>query len=103
MLKDNNRKEEFKVTLSNKFHVLEELLEEEITEQKWQKVKEAMVSTCQEVLGPKSYTHKEWISAETLQKILLCWKYQQCGRKVTSSSSRRKATAVPAPTTEGSR
>ena len=68
-LKDNKKKEEFKVTLSNKFQVLEELLEEETIEQKWQKMKEMMTSTCQEVLGPKTHTHKEWISTETLQKI----------------------------------
>jgi hypothetical protein len=57
-LKDNKKKEEFKVTLTNKFQVIEELLEEETIEEKWQKVKEAVTSTCQEVLGPKSYTHK---------------------------------------------
>ncbi|KAH3886384.1 hypothetical protein DPMN_010389 [Dreissena polymorpha] len=49
--------------------VLEELLEEGTIEQKWQNVKEAVTSTCQEVLGPKSYTLKEWMSAETLQKV----------------------------------
>jgi len=65
-LKDTWKQEEFKVTLSNKFQVLEELLEEGTIEQKWQNVKEAVTSTCQEVLGPKSYTHKEWMSAETL-------------------------------------
>ncbi|KAL6459686.1 hypothetical protein MHYP_G00314450 [Metynnis hypsauchen] len=62
-------KEEFKVTFSNKFQVLEDISEEQTIELKWQKVKEVVTSTCQEVLGPKSYTHKEWISAEMLQKI----------------------------------
>ena len=45
------------------------LLEENTTEQKWQKVEGAVTSTCQEVLGSKSYIHKEWMSAETLQKV----------------------------------
>ena len=53
-LKDTWKQEEFKVTLSNTFQVLEELLEEGPIEQKWQNVKEAVTSTCQEVLGPKS-------------------------------------------------
>ena len=53
-LKDTWKQEEFKVTLSNKFHVLEELLEEGTIEQKWQNVKEAVTSTCQEGLGPTS-------------------------------------------------
>ncbi|KAH3752576.1 hypothetical protein DPMN_187197 [Dreissena polymorpha] len=69
MLKDNWNQEEFKVIFSNKFQVLEELLQEETMEQKWQKVKVAVTSTYQEVLGPKSYFHKEWISAETLQNV----------------------------------
>ncbi|XP_052280960.1 uncharacterized protein LOC127878474 [Dreissena polymorpha] len=68
-LKDTWKQEEFKLTLSNKFQVLKELLEEETIEQKLQNVKEAATSTCQEVLGSKYNTHKEWISAKTLQKV----------------------------------
>ncbi|KAK7107318.1 hypothetical protein V1264_015265 [Littorina saxatilis] len=68
-LKDNKKQEEFKITLSNKFQVLEELLEEETIEQQWQRAKEAVTSTCQEVLGSKTHNHKEWISAETLKNI----------------------------------
>ncbi|KAJ8342710.1 hypothetical protein SKAU_G00326380 [Synaphobranchus kaupii] len=68
-LKEKPRLEEFKVPLSNKFQVLQELLEEETIDEKWQGIKEAVTSTCQGVLGTKKHSHKEWISAETLKKI----------------------------------
>lgn len=29
-----------------------------------------MISTCQEALEPKKHNHKEWISAETLKRII---------------------------------
>ena len=35
----------------------------------WKVVKESFVTACKEVLGPKKYHHKDWISAETLSKI----------------------------------
>ena len=57
------------MTLSNKFQVLQELLEEESIDHKWHGLREALTSTCQEVLGPKKSDHKEWISAETFRKI----------------------------------
>ena len=90
-LKDTWKQEEFKVTLSNKFQVLEELLEEGTIEQKWQNVKEAVTSTCQEVLGSKSYTHKEWISAETLQKVA-----ERREKKASVNNSRTRAAKVKA-------
>ena len=67
--KENTHREEFKLTLSNKFQVLQELLEEESIDHKWHGLREALTSTCQEVLGPKKTDHKEWISAETFRKI----------------------------------
>ena len=57
------------MTLSNKFQVLQELLEEESIDHKWHGLREALTSTCQEVLGPNKTDHKEWISAETFRKI----------------------------------
>ncbi|KAL5018155.1 hypothetical protein ScPMuIL_003877, partial [Solemya velum] len=61
--------EEFNITLSNKFQVLQELLEEETVDERWKKTREAVTSTCQEVLGTRKQNHKEWISAQTLQKV----------------------------------
>lgn len=91
ILKDSKKKEEFKVTLSNKFQVLKEQLEDETIEQKWLIVKEAVTSTCQEVLGPKSYTHKEWISAETLYKI-----EERREKKAMVNNSKTRATKAKA-------
>jgi len=70
-LKDNNKRQEFSVTLSNRFEVLNELLEEDELgmDDKWTHIKEAWAETCEEVLGRKTWEHKEWISLETLGKI----------------------------------
>lgn len=71
LLRDDNKKQEFRVSLNNKFQVLQDILEEEdgSLESKWEEIKEAVVETCQEVLGPKKHQHKEWISADSLSKI----------------------------------
>ncbi|VDO53977.1 unnamed protein product [Schistosoma margrebowiei] len=38
-------------------------------EDNWKGIKEALTSTCQEVLSRKKHRHKEWISIETLYRI----------------------------------
>ena len=38
-------------------------------EDNWRGTKEALPSTCQDVLGLKKHHHKEWVSIETLDKI----------------------------------
>ena len=70
-LRDPSKLEDFRVTLSNKFQVLQELLDDNECplENKWKEIKEAVTSTCQEVLGPKKQQHKEWISGDSLQRI----------------------------------
>ena len=35
----------------------------------WQQIKEMWTSTCSEVLGKKKYQQKDWISAETVNKV----------------------------------
>ncbi|VDP50702.1 unnamed protein product, partial [Schistosoma mattheei] len=35
----------------------------------WKDIKEALTSTCQEILGNNRHHHKEWISIETLDKM----------------------------------
>ena len=69
LLKDTTKQQEFKIVFLNKFQVLEELLEEETINDKWQAIKESVTSTCKEVVGPKKQHHNEWISAETPKKI----------------------------------
>ncbi|VDP23363.1 unnamed protein product [Schistosoma margrebowiei] len=70
-LRDTDKLNEFKITLNNTFQALQGLLKEEETtmENNWKGIKEALTSTCQEVVGLKKYHHKEWISIETLDKI----------------------------------
>ncbi|VDP65656.1 unnamed protein product, partial [Schistosoma mattheei] len=57
----------------------------------WKGIKEALTSTCQEVLGLKKYRHKEWISTETLDKIK-----ERKNKKAAINSSRTRAEEVQA-------
>ncbi|VDP41430.1 unnamed protein product [Schistosoma margrebowiei] len=70
-LRDTGKFNEFKIALNNRFQALQDLLKEEETtmEENWTGIKEALTSTCQEILGLKKHHHKEWISIETLYKI----------------------------------
>ena len=40
-----------------------------IVEEQWKVIKEAVTSSCQQVLDSKKYTHKDWITTDTLEKI----------------------------------
>ncbi|VDO57934.1 unnamed protein product [Schistosoma margrebowiei] len=70
-LRDTNKINEFKIALNNRFQALQDLLKEEETtmEDNWKSIKEALTSTCQEVLRLKKNHYKEWISIETLDRI----------------------------------
>ena len=58
------------MTLRNRFQVLQELTTNDTDAHNlWKGTKEALIETCQEVLGPKKNQHKDWISVDTLQKI----------------------------------
>ncbi|VDO85873.1 unnamed protein product [Schistosoma curassoni] len=68
-LRDTNKLNEFKINLNNRSKALHDLLEEEPTmKNDWKEIKEALTSTCQEVLGHKKHHNQEWISIETLDK-----------------------------------
>ena len=69
LLKGGPKLNEFKLTLTNKFQILQELGNEETVDQNWKSFKEILTTTCEEVLGPRQQTHKEWISNETMEKI----------------------------------
>ncbi|VDP24853.1 unnamed protein product [Schistosoma margrebowiei] len=60
-------------------------------EDNWKGIKEALTSTCQEVLGLKRYHHKEWISTETLDKIK-----ERKNKKAAINNSRTRAEKVRA-------
>ncbi|VDP52872.1 unnamed protein product [Schistosoma margrebowiei] len=92
-LRDTDKLNEFKIALNNRFQALQDLLKEEETsmEDNWKSIKEALTSTCQEVLGLKKYHHKEWISTETLDKIK-----ERKNKKAAINNSRTRAGIVQA-------
>lgn len=59
-----------------------------------------MTSTCQEVLGPKKYHHKEWISVDTLSKIQ---ERKSKKKAVNNSRTRAEKTKAQAENTEANR
>ncbi|VDP19807.1 unnamed protein product [Schistosoma margrebowiei] len=60
-------------------------------ENNWKSIKEALTSTCQEVLGLKKHHHKEWVSIETLDKIK-----ERRNKKTTINNSRTRTEKVQA-------
>ena len=86
LFKEQAKREEFKLALSNKFQVLQETLEEGTINERWKTIKEAVTTVCQEVLGPKKINHKEWISADSLKKI-----QTRKEKKVALNNSRTRA------------
>ncbi|VDP29666.1 unnamed protein product [Schistosoma mattheei] len=70
-LQDTDKLNKFKIVLSNKIQAFHDLLNGEGTtvESNWKRIKEAITSTCHEVLGHKKHHHKECITVDTLDKI----------------------------------
>ncbi|VDP28381.1 unnamed protein product [Schistosoma mattheei] len=70
-LRDTDKLNKFKIVLSNKFQTFHDLFNGEGTtmERNWKGIKEAIASTCHEVLGHKTHHHKECITVDTLDKI----------------------------------
>ncbi|VDO63325.1 unnamed protein product, partial [Schistosoma margrebowiei] len=67
-LQDTDKLNKFKIVLSNNFQAFHDLLNGEGTtmESNWKVMKEAIISTCHEVLGHKKHHHNEWITADTV-------------------------------------
>ncbi|VDP77434.1 unnamed protein product, partial [Schistosoma mattheei] len=78
----------FMIVLSNKFQAFHGLLNGEGTtvESNWKGIKEAITSTCHEVLGHKKHHHKEWITIDTLDKI-----QESRNKKAAINTSRTRA------------
>ncbi|RTG81912.1 uncharacterized protein DC041_0005420 [Schistosoma bovis] len=73
----------------NKFNIaFRNLLNGEGTtmEGNWKGIKEAITSTCHEVLGHKRHYHKEWITVDTLDKI-----QERRNKKAAINTSRTRA------------
>ena len=66
---------QFRVSFSNRFQALQDLDEAGIDEEdqsldnKWQRTRKTWMDTCEETVGRTTRQHKEWITAETLQKV----------------------------------
>ncbi|VDO90785.1 unnamed protein product [Schistosoma margrebowiei] len=88
ILKDTNKLNKLKIVLSNKFQAFHDLLNGEGTtvESNWKWIKEAITSTCHEVLGHKKHHHKEWITVDTLDKI-----QERRNKKAAINTSRTRA------------
>ena len=67
-LNDRALKSTFKLTLSNRFQALENC-EDDPMETLWETTKQAWKSTCEEVLGKRSRTQKEWLTADTMRVV----------------------------------
>ncbi|VDO67956.1 unnamed protein product [Schistosoma curassoni] len=87
-LQDTDKLNEFKIVLSNKFQAFHDLPNEDGTsiESNWKEIKEAITSTCNEVLGRKMHHDKRWITVETLDKI-----QERRNKKAAINTSRTNA------------
>ncbi|VDP70518.1 unnamed protein product [Schistosoma mattheei] len=92
-LQDTNELNKFKIVLSNKFQAFHDLLngEETTMESNWKGIKEAITSTCHEVLGHKKHNHKECITVDTLNKI-----QERKNKKAAINTSRTRAVKAKA-------
>ncbi|KAK2183036.1 hypothetical protein NP493_326g00029 [Ridgeia piscesae] len=92
-LKDRLTTETFRLTVRNKYETLQDLLDEgnmDIDPQ-WQQIKEMWTSTCSDVLGKTKYKQKDWISADTLNKVQV--RKEKKGAINNSRTRAAKATA----------
>ncbi|VDP02852.1 unnamed protein product, partial [Schistosoma margrebowiei] len=87
-LQDTNKLNKFKIVLSNKFQAFHDLLNGERTtmESNWKGIKDAITSTCHELLDHKKRHHKEWITVDTLDKIR-----ERKNKKAAITTSRTRA------------
>ncbi|VDP00249.1 unnamed protein product [Schistosoma margrebowiei] len=87
-LRDTDKLNKFKITLSNKFQAFHDILDGEETtkESSWKGIKEAITSTCHEVLIYKKHRHKEWITVDTLDET-----QKRRNKKVAINISRTRA------------
>ena len=93
LLRDPNKLQEFKLAITNKFQVLQEILDEEeaTIDSEWKSVESTITTVCQEVLGPQKHNHKEWISTDSMKKIA-----QRREKKAVLNNSRTRAETAKA-------
>ena len=89
LLSDTNKREEFSIILSNKFQALQELMEEETIDFRWQRVKGAVTSTCKCWVRGTPTTRGGF--TQTLNKI-----EERKAKKGTVNNSRTRTTKAKA-------
>ena len=65
-LKQKEKLESFRISLRNRFEALQEV---DDMENQWQGIKGMFLETCEETLGKKNHTRKQWITEDTWAKI----------------------------------
>lgn len=80
--------EEYKITVKNKYQALQETIEQTTVENCWEGIKETFNTSCHEIFGVKKYHHKEWITNDTLKKVMAIEKKD---KKAKVNSSRTRA------------
>ena len=85
LLRNKDTQTAFQISLSNRFHLLQGLIDDSETdlETQWEESKKLWWDTCEEVLGKKKAQHKEWISTDTIQRL---------ERQTALNTSRTRAT-----------
>ena len=93
LLRNKDTQAAFQISLSNRFQPLQELIEDDEMdiEIQWEHCKKLWHDTCEEVLGKKKTQHKEWISADTTQK-LETRREEKCAEQQSNKSSQCKGT-----------
>ena len=108
-LKNEQIRAEFTLTLRNRFLALQEEDGESNVNEDWDKIKNAIINTSSEILGPQKNEAKPWISEESLtlieerrkikekilnaseiEKILLDQEYKDFNKKIKKSVRRDK-------------
>ena len=82
----------YNVALANRFKVLQELYDEDEgvdINSKWSHIKDAVSTTCEEIIGRSKPQQKDWISVETMKKI-----QTRRDKKEAVNSSRPRAAKV---------
>ena len=93
LLRDKDTQTAFLISLSNRFQLLQEPIDDNETdiETQWEHCKKLWHDTCEEVLGKKKTQHKDWISADTIHKL-----ETRRERKTVLNNSRTRAAKVGA-------
>ena len=68
-LKDAATLDKFKLTLTNRFELLQDMTMTEDINDMWSSIEDTISTTCQDVLGHRKRRHKDWISTQSLKLI----------------------------------